>query len=300
MADNSNKDSGVAHDHFWVGKESLEAVSLFSTDGATKIPRCLIGKKEDWEINLPTISDKICSCFCASRVPMYEAVFQEVGFRLPFSAFQVSVFEWMELCPSQLSQNSFAYLMAFELVCCFLRLPATKELFFAIFAVQRGLDKNGRHNWVSFRQRKMLFEAFNSETTKFQRRFFLVRPRTEVALSSVMKVVEHPHEDVGFVSTRIPRFHFYWSKDHFKHEPNMFRHSYTGLSERNKTSYSRILEFVRSFSRPKVVSEDGNPVLDSRGNQVTMPRVIDTRSLVFSSDPKELLGRFSLLPFVSI
>ena len=68
----------------------------------------------------------------------------------------------------------------------------------------------------------------------------------------------------------------------------------------NKTSYSRILEFVRSFSRSKVVSEDGNLVLDSRGNQVTMPRVIDTRSLVFSSDPKELLGRFSLLPFVSI
>jgi len=56
----------------------------------------------------------------------------------------------MELCPSQLSQNSFAYLMAFELVCRFLRLPATKELFFTIFVVQRGLDKNGGHNWVSF------------------------------------------------------------------------------------------------------------------------------------------------------
>ena len=80
MADNSNKDSGVAHDQFWVGKESLEAVSLFSTDGAAKIPRCLIGKKEDLEINLPTISDKICLRFSASRVPMYEAVFSGSGF----------------------------------------------------------------------------------------------------------------------------------------------------------------------------------------------------------------------------
>jgi len=139
------------HGHFWVGKETLEAVSLFSTNGAARIPRCLIGRKEDWETTLPTTSNRICSRFSANRIPMYEAVFQEVGFRLPFSPFQVSVFKWMELCPSQLSPNSFAYMIAFELVCRFLCLPATKELFFAIFTIQRGLDKDGGHNWVSFR-----------------------------------------------------------------------------------------------------------------------------------------------------
>jgi len=47
-----------------------------------------------------------------------------------------------------------------------------------------------------------------------------------------------------------------------------------------------------------VVDEDGNPVLDSRGNQVTKPRVIDTRSLVLSKDPMSLLGRSDLLLFV--
>jgi len=61
-----------------------------------------------------------------------------------------------------------------------------------------------------------------------------------VALNSVLKVVEHPHVDVGTVSTRVPRFPFYWSKDHFKHASEMFRHSYAGLSERNKTSFARI------------------------------------------------------------
>jgi len=55
---------------------------------------------------------------------------------------------------------------------------------------------------------------------------------------------------------------------------------------------SRFLEFVRSFSRSEVVAEYGSPVLDSRRNQVTLPRVIDTRSLVLSSDPMGLLGRF--------
>jgi len=98
---------------------------------------------------------------------MYEAIFQEVGFKLPFSTFQVRVFEWMELCPSQLRPDSFAYMIAFELVCHFLRLLATRELFFTIFAIQRGLDKDGGHNCVSFRRRKVLFEIFNSETTKF-------------------------------------------------------------------------------------------------------------------------------------
>jgi len=75
----------------------------------------------------------------------------------------------------------------------------------------------------------------------------------------------------------------------------MFRHIYASLSERNKTSFSRILEFVRSFSRVEVVSEDGNPVLNSRGNQVTRPCVINTRSLVLSDDPMVLLGTINLL-----
>jgi len=119
MVSNSSKDSEALHEHFWLGKETLEAVSLFSTDGATRIPRCLIGRREDWVIILPTTSERICSRFSVNRIPMYEAVFQEMGFKLPFSPFQVSVFEWMKLYPSQLRPDSFAYMIAFELVCFF-------------------------------------------------------------------------------------------------------------------------------------------------------------------------------------
>jgi hypothetical protein len=36
MASSSNKDSGAVHADFWVGAEPLEAVSLFSSNGATK------------------------------------------------------------------------------------------------------------------------------------------------------------------------------------------------------------------------------------------------------------------------
>jgi hypothetical protein len=52
---------------------------------------------------------------------------------------------------------------------------------------------------------------------------------------------------------------------------------------------------VRSFSRSEVVAEDSNPVLDSRGNPVTKPRLIDTQSLVLSKNPLTLLGMLELM-----
>jgi len=126
MARNPQDDSGATYDLSWVGKETLETVSLFSINGKTRIPRCFIGRREDWEMIPPTISDRVCSQFLVNRIPMYEAVFREMGFRLPFSPFHVGVFEWLELCPSQLNPTSFSYMKAFELVCRFLRLPATR------------------------------------------------------------------------------------------------------------------------------------------------------------------------------
>jgi hypothetical protein len=203
---------------------------------------------------------------------MYEATFKEVGFRLPFSSFQISVLGWLELCPAQLKTDCFAYMTAFELVCGFLRVPASKNLFFAIFTVQRNLDKAGGCNWVSFRQRSSLFEAFSNGVARFHERIFLVRPRTEVAFQSVLRVVERPHGENGVTSARVPHFHFSWSRDHLKHDSTMYRYNYDRLT-------------------------GGNPVLDSRGNLVTRPRLIDTRALVFSKNPLVLLGMLVLLFF---
>jgi hypothetical protein len=298
MSGNLGGNRGTMPTDSWVGGEVLGTASHFAVDGAGIVPRCPIGKREDWEILLPKAVDRICSCFPRDRLPMYEATFKEVGFRLPFSSFQASVFEWLELCPSQLKPDSFAYLMAFELVCRFLQLPASKDLFFAIFTVQRGSNKDGGCNWVSFRQRTTLFENFSSGAKRFHERFFLVKPRTEVALRSVLKVVARPHGDGGVTSVRVPRFHFSWCLDHFKHEPAMYRYNYDKLTEWDKDSFASIVEFVNSFSRSELVDEGGNPVMDSRGNPVTKPRLIDTRSLVFSKNPHVLLGTLELLLFL--
>ena len=47
MASDLGRDSDAAHKHFWIGKETPKTVSLFSTNGAAKIPHCLIGRNED-------------------------------------------------------------------------------------------------------------------------------------------------------------------------------------------------------------------------------------------------------------
>jgi hypothetical protein len=194
-----------------------------------------------------------------------------------------------------LKPDSFAYLMDFELVCHFLQLPTTKDLFFTIFTIQRSLDGDGGCNLVSFRQRTPLFEAFNSGAFRFHERFFLVRPKTEAAIKSILKLVERSRKGVGVVPTRVPHFHFCWSRAHLKHEPIMYRRDYDRLIDRDQTSLAKIIEFVRSFSRSEVIAEDGNPVLDSRGNPVTKPRLIDTQSLVLSKNPLTLLGMLELM-----
>jgi hypothetical protein len=148
---------------------------------------------------------------------------------------------------------------------------------------------------VSFCQGTPLFEAFDSGASRFHERFLLVRPKTEAAINSILKVVERSRKGVGVVPTRVPRFHFCWSRNHLKHEPAMYRRNYDRLIDRDQTSLVRIIEFVRSFSRLEVVAEDGNPVLDSRGNPVTKPRLIDTQYLVFSKNPLALLGMLVLM-----
>jgi hypothetical protein len=150
MVGNFGEKRGAMPEDSWVGREVLETASHFLSDGVGIVPHCPIGRREDWEIFLSKVADRICSRFPGGSIPMCEAVFKEAGFRLPLSPFQVSVFEWLELCPSQLKSDSFAYLTAFELVCCFLQLSGTEDLFFTIFAIQRGLDKDGGCNWVFF------------------------------------------------------------------------------------------------------------------------------------------------------
>ena len=129
----------------WRGEEPLETESSFAIGGVGEIPFGSIGEVEDWELVLLSTSDRVCSKYENHAIPMYEVVFKDMGFRLPFSDFQREMLRWTKLSPSQIHPNSYAFMRAFELVCDYLRTPASKNVFFSFLTVQRGAD------WVSFR-----------------------------------------------------------------------------------------------------------------------------------------------------
>lgn len=117
MPGKPNRNEAVLHDTSWIGREALEAISLFSSNGASEVPHLLVGREEDWEVNFPQVSYRICSKYPAHRIPMYEMVFKDMYFRLPFSPLFVAVLQWLELCPSQLHPRSFPYVKAFLKTC---------------------------------------------------------------------------------------------------------------------------------------------------------------------------------------
>ena len=206
-------------------------MSLFSSDGPAEIPHLSFGRKEDWEVNFPSTLYRIFSKYTANCIPMYEMVFKEMGFRLPFSPFQISLFQWLALSPSQLHPKSYPFIKAFELVYRYLCVSPSKDLYFNVFSVRRDTNRKGGRKWGCFRQNENLFDAFGVCTVdSFKERFFLVRPRTEAALSNVLKTIEGPHVRGGVASTQIPRFNCLWYLNHFEYKPKFYKCKYAHLS----------------------------------------------------------------------
>jgi hypothetical protein len=80
MVGNLGKNKGSMSTDPWVGEEILGTSSHFVVDRVGIVPRCPIGRREDWEILLPKAADRVCSRFPRDRFPMHEATFKEVGF----------------------------------------------------------------------------------------------------------------------------------------------------------------------------------------------------------------------------
>ena len=157
-----------------------------------EIPHLSVGRKEVWEVNFPNASDRICSKYTSKCIPMYEIVFKKIGFRLPFSPLFVTLLQWLELCPSQ-SHPFTLILRPLSWCASICESCLQKTCFLVFFFVRRETDRKGGRRWVTFCQGRRLFVDFEGGSTDFKERFLLVRPRTEVALSNVLKTIEKPH-----------------------------------------------------------------------------------------------------------
>ena len=158
----------------WVADEPRHTRSKYS--GLAERPSYMFSTIEDpgrdnWEIMIPGRRSRVCQRFERWGVfSMYQIAFEELGYRLPFNDFEVGVFNHLHLAPSQLHPNSLAFLRAFEIVAAYLRIVPTLDLFFFIFRLQRTKPKGDaeKYGWVSFSQRRRLFEMFEESVRGFK------------------------------------------------------------------------------------------------------------------------------------
>jgi hypothetical protein len=151
-----------------MGDEPQKTISSFASNGAGETPFRLIGSSEDWEVELPSTSERVCSHFL--NYSLYEVVFKDVGLRFLFSDFQREVFWWTKLSPPQIHPKSYAFMRAFELVCQHLEVTPFKNVFFTLFIVQRGVEKGGGSGWVCFRQKEKIFDIFAGKVRSWKER----------------------------------------------------------------------------------------------------------------------------------
>ncbi|RDX99674.1 hypothetical protein CR513_17251, partial [Mucuna pruriens] len=92
---------------------------------------------------------------------IYEPVFSKLGLKLPFTSFERSILQALNVAPSQLHPNSWAFIRAFELLCEDLGREPSLGYFFGFFASRKCLS---HLNWKLL---KPFLESFKTFKDKF-------------------------------------------------------------------------------------------------------------------------------------
>ncbi|XP_072085862.1 uncharacterized protein [Arachis hypogaea] len=141
-------------------------------------------EEANYEAIVPLPRERIYELnFHSPRVPdwiwFYKSMFTQVGVRIPFSDFQMALLNRISVCPSQLHPNSWASIRCFEMVCEYLELPASVDVFLFYFNLTNP-SKQGkaRKGFLSFRaaQGRKIFSLFEDSYHGFKDKYFKVRP----------------------------------------------------------------------------------------------------------------------------
>jgi hypothetical protein len=238
---------------------------------------------------------------------MYQIAFEELGYRLPFNDFEIGVFDHLKLALSQLHPNSLAFLRAFEVLAAYLQIVPTLDLFFHHFRIQRSKPKGDaeKFGWVSFTQRRRLFEMFEESVRGFKDNWYGICPKGEEGLRTIVSRVPKVDENGEPVlrSNGEPvmveraRFPFRWKKHHYRLPANSFSRGKKELDSATLEDYERMCDFVDGFAPLIRTDKEGNPVMDAQGNVFISKRFIDTKALLACSTRAEaeaLLSMFIL------
>ncbi|MED6218740.1 hypothetical protein PIB30_029318 [Stylosanthes scabra] len=109
---------------------------------------------------------------------IYEILFTNFGLRLPFSDFQLQILNTINVAPTQLHPNAWAFLISFENLCQSFRFAPTVAVFFYFFQAV-GVKEKEKMSWVSIRARedRTKILTFEQWCAPFANKFFRVEGR---------------------------------------------------------------------------------------------------------------------------
>ncbi|GAU48427.1 hypothetical protein TSUD_405570 [Trifolium subterraneum] len=297
--------SNVDGDEYdWVADEPRTTVSRFSLNGGDEMFKTIQRPPtDDWKACIPNTNRRICSKFQWGSFPMYQIAFEHMGYRLPFSDFEVAVFRYLHLTPSQLHPNSLAFIRAFEMTAAYLGFLPTIPLFFHAFHLQRSKPKGNAANkfgWVSLKQSVKLFEMFLESVRGFKDSYFFIKPLNSVSWQSI--IYRGPAKDATGAPLIGPdgrpiledysRFPLSWRKSHYLKPASDFVYSTEELTVEELSNYEQMKVFVGSFPCKTYEDEEGNAVLDESGVPLTKKSFIDTRRLLACKSAAEMEACF--------
>ncbi|KOM34635.1 hypothetical protein LR48_Vigan02g078500 [Vigna angularis] len=205
--DGKPRDWPVVPGYDWVPYEVRQISSSFYhrrpfRDLASSV--CLVKAAEDasnFKLVVCQMTERVCHSrgnYPTDFFYAYATMFKDLKVLLPFSDFQMSVLRELNVAPTQLHSNGWAFMQPFSVVCTGLALYPTPGAFLYFFHVQPHPTKP----WVSLRtiKNRHLLSLFNSSYKDFKGNFFKVVP------------LEAGYKIFCFLDGRA-KFPFYWTNN---------------------------------------------------------------------------------------
>ena len=135
--------------------------------------------EEEYFLEAPGSSSRVCYINHDGGLRwlcMYGVLIAKLGAQLPFTHFQVSILQRTEAVPTQLHPNSWAMMRGFEIVCEYLEVPLSPDVFFFLFTLTRPTGDGLTTGWLLFQEHtnRKVFLLYKESFYHFKPMYFKV------------------------------------------------------------------------------------------------------------------------------
>jgi hypothetical protein len=176
--------------------DSATAIAEFREDFRLTLP------KKESEVIIDPVGEGECVTIVNLTPPhyfyMYGAFFKAFNLWLPFTSFEMAILRVLNVAPTQLSPNGWAYVKCFEVLCSALELSPSTGVFFYFYYV-KSLTK-GKAVTLTSQANRGLFTLYASNFKNYQNTFLRIRHGPGL-------------KDLMYDEMDQPLFPFYWTED---------------------------------------------------------------------------------------